>query len=123
MIGAVSPAVRETCRMTPVRMPLMELGRTMDLMVCQRVAPTFQQASRKVTGTDASASLVEAMMTGNVMTAKVREAAIMERSSGAKSTNAPRPKSAWTMLGTPARLTTARLMMRVYQFSFAYSLR
>src|SRR6185503_19204802 len=123
MMGAVSPAVRLTCRMTPVRMPLIELGKTMDLMVCQRVAPTFQHASRKLTGTEASASLVEAMMTGSVMMASVSEAAIIERSSRAKSTNAPRPKSACTMLGTPARLTTARLMMRVNQFSLAYSLR
>ena len=40
MIGAVSPAVRETSRMTPVRMPLAELGRTTRRMVCQRVAPS-----------------------------------------------------------------------------------
>ena len=37
--------------------------------------------------------------------------------------NAPRPKSACTMLGTPARLMTARLMMRLNQLSLAYSLR
>ncbi len=41
----------------------------------------------------------------------------------AKSTNAPRPNRAWTMLGTPARFTTARLMMRVSQLFFAYSFR
>jgi hypothetical protein len=34
-------------------------------MVCQRVAPTFQQASRKLRGTLASASRVLAMMTGS----------------------------------------------------------
>ena len=32
-------------------------------MVCQRVAPVFQQASRKVMGTEASASRVLAMIT------------------------------------------------------------
>ena len=78
MIGAVSPAARLTCRMMPVRMPLMELGRTTALMVCQRVAPTFQQASRKLRGTLASASRVLAMMTGSVMMASVSEAEIME---------------------------------------------
>ena len=78
MIGAVSPAARLTCRMIPVRMPLMELGSTTALMVCQRVAPTFQQASRKLRGTLARASRVLAMMTGNVMMASVSEAEIME---------------------------------------------
>ena len=41
----------------------------------------------------------------------------------ANSTKAPRPNRACTMLGTPARFTTARLMMRVNQFSRAYSFR
>src|SRR6266850_6205594 len=116
MIGAVSPAARLTWRITPVRMPLIELGSTMDLMVCQRVAPTFQHASRNDCGTDAKASLVEAIMAGMVIMASVSEAARMERSRWKNRTNAPRPKSAWTMLGTPARLITARLMMRVNQF-------
>ena len=64
MMGAVSPAARLTWRIRPVRMPLMELGSTTARMVCQRVAPTFQQASRKLRGTLASASRVLAMMTG-----------------------------------------------------------
>ena len=54
MIGAVSPAVRETSRMTPVRMPVIEFGRTTRRIVCQRVAPMFQQASRKACGTACS---------------------------------------------------------------------
>jgi hypothetical protein len=66
MMGAVSPAARLTWRITPVRMPPTEFGSTMRRMVCQRVAPTFQQASRKLSGTAASASLVLAMMTGRV---------------------------------------------------------
>ena len=41
----------------------------------------------------------------------------------ANNTKAPNPKSAWTILGTPARLITARLMSRVSQLSLAYSLR
>ena len=51
MIGAVSPTVRETSRMTPVKMPLIEFGRTIRQIVCQRVAPRLQQASRKDCGT------------------------------------------------------------------------
>ena len=68
-------AARQTSRMTPVRMPLKELGRTMVRIVCQRDAPMFQQASRKATGTEASASFVAAMMTGRVMMPRVRDAA------------------------------------------------
>ena len=56
----------------------MELGRTTALMVCQRVAPTFQQASRNVRGTLARASRVLAMITGKVMMARVREAEMIE---------------------------------------------
>ncbi len=74
MMGAVSPAARLTCRMTPVRMPLIELGSTTARIVCQRVAPTFQQASRNAIGTEASASRVLAMITGRVMIASVSEA-------------------------------------------------
>ena len=59
-------------------MPLMELGSTTARMVCQRVAPTFQQASRKLRGTLARASRVLAMMTGRVMIARVREAEMIE---------------------------------------------
>ena len=78
MMGAVSPAVRLTCRITPVRIPLIELGSTTARMVCQRVAPTFQQASRKASGTLASASRVLAMITGMVMIARVSEAERIE---------------------------------------------
>ena len=120
---ACTPAARETCRMTPVRMPLMALGRTTTRMVCQRVAPTFQQASRKDRGTAANASLVLAMITGSVITASVSEAARIDWPRPAASTKAPRPNSAWTMLGTPARLMTATWMRRVNQVSRAYSWR
>ena len=76
-------------------------------MVCHRVAPTFQQASRNERGTAASASRVLAMITGSVITASVSEAARIDWPRPAASTNAPSPNSAWTMLGTPARLITA----------------
>jgi hypothetical protein len=122
-IGAVSPAARETCRITPVRMPLIELGSTIVRMVCQRLAPMFQQASRKFRGTLCSASLVLVMITGKVITASVRDAANTDSPRSANITNAPTPNKAWTMLGTPARFTTARLMTRVNQLSRAYSLR
>src|SRR5437899_13008794 len=78
MIGAVSPAARDTCRITPVRMPLIELGRTMYRIVCQRVAPTFQHASRNAIGTAARASLGLAIMTGSVVLARVSDAARMD---------------------------------------------
>ena len=74
-IGAVSPAARETCRITPVRIPLIELGRTTVRIVCQRLAPMFQQASRNAIGTLASASRVLVIMTGSVITASVQDAA------------------------------------------------
>ena len=92
-------------------------------MVCQREAPRFQQASRKAMGTAARASRVLVMITGSVITASVQEAASSERPMPANITNAPTPNRAWTMLGTPARFTTARLMIRVSQLSRAYSLR
>src|SRR5687767_2702963 len=107
--------------MTPVRIPLIEFGRTTALIVCQRVAPTFQHASRNVIGTDARASRVLAIITGRVITAKVSEAAITDLPMPAARTKAPRPNSAWTILGTPARLMTARFTKRFTQLSLAYS--
>ena len=77
--GAVSPAARDTWRITPVRMPLIELGSTIVRIVCQREAPRFQQASRKAIGTAARASRVLVMITGRVITASVQEAASSER--------------------------------------------
>src|SRR5687768_9713587 len=123
MIGAVSPAARETWRITPVRIPLMELGRTMDLIVCQRVAPTFQQASRKVIGTEARASRVLAMMTGNGRHASVRDAARMDLPNLAANTNASNPNKAWPMLGAPAILMLARVISRANRLSSACSFR
>ena len=112
-MGAVSPAARETCKITPVKMPLIELGSTIVRIVCQRLAPMFQQASRNVIGTLARASFVLLMITGRVMIASVHEAASTDSPMPANITNAPTPNSACTMLGTPARLTTARLTIRV----------
>ena len=63
------------------------------------------------------------MITGKVITASVQEAASSERPMPANITNAPTPNKACTMLGTPARFTTARLMIRVNQLLRAYSLR
>ena len=63
------------------------------------------------------------MTTGSVITASVRLAARMLVPILKKSTNAPTPNRACTIEGTPARLMIARLMMRVNQLSFAYSLR
>ncbi len=123
MIGAVSPAARDTSKITPVRMPLIEFGRTMWRMVCQRVAPTFQHASRNDLGTAASASLVLVMMTGSDMIASVSEAARIDLPIPANRTNAPSPNSACTMLGTPAKFSTARFTTLVNQFSLAYSFR
>src|SRR5437762_13699856 len=78
-MGAVSPAARATCKITPVKIPLIELGRTIVRIVCQREAPRFQQASRNDIGTDASASRVLVMITGRVITATVHAAASSDR--------------------------------------------
>jgi len=123
MMGAVSPAVRETSRITPVRIPLIELGRTTLRIVCQRVAPMFQHASRNACGTAWSDSRVATITTGSVMTARVRLAARIDCPILKKSTKAPNPKSACTIDGTPARLMIARLMDLVSRLSGAYSLR
>ena len=123
MTGAVSPVVRETSRITPVRMPLTAFGSTTRRMVCQRVAPMFQQASRKAKGTACRDSRVATMTTGRVMMARVMLAARMLVPKPKKMTKAPTPKRAWTMEGTPARLMMARLITRVNQLSGAYSLR
>src|SRR3954466_4207058 len=88
-IVAVSPAARATCKMTPVKIPLIELGKTMVRIVCHRDAPRFQQASRNDIGTLASASRVEVMITGSVITATVHAAAISDLPMFAKYTNAP----------------------------------
>ena len=60
-------------------------------IVCQRVAPMFQQASRKDIGTEPRASRVLVMITGRVITARVQEAASIDLPMPAKSTNAPTP--------------------------------
>src|SRR6266446_5435493 len=117
-IGAVSPAARDTVRITPVRIPLNELGRTIVRIACQRLAPRFQHASRKACGTAPKASLVLVTIRGKFITAIVREAVrrpachlVSESFGSAKKrlktgsitrTNAPSPKRPWTMLGTPA---------------------
>ena len=94
MIGAVSPAVRDTSRITPVRMPLIEFGSTTRQMVCHRVAPMFQHASRKACGTAWSDSRVATMTTGRVMMARVRLAARMLVPKRKKMTKAPTPNRA-----------------------------
>src|SRR5262245_1778705 len=102
-------------------MPLTEFGKTTWRIVCQRVAPTFQHASRNERGTAARASFALALITGSVMLASVNDAARIERPTPANTTKAPSPNIACTMLGTPARLTTAKLTTRVKEFSLAYS--
>ena len=108
-MGAVSPAARDTCRITPVRMPLSELGSTMVRIVCQRNAPRFQQASRKAMGTAARASRVLVIITGKVITARVQEAASIERPMPAKSTNAPTPNKRMHDAGHPGQIDHAQI--------------
>ena len=60
-------------------MPLIELGSTTFRMVCQRVAPRFQHASRKARGTAFNDSRVEVIMTGMVMIASVSDAEMIEK--------------------------------------------
>ncbi len=63
-------------------------------MVCHRVAPMFQQASRNALGTAWRDSRVATMTTGRVMMARVREAARMLVPNSKKRTKAPTPKRA-----------------------------
>jgi hypothetical protein len=94
IIGAVSPAARHTCRITPVKIPLIEFGRTIVLIVCHLLAPTFQQAVLNDLGTEARASVVDTMITGRVIIASVNEADIIDLPIPANNTNAPTPKRA-----------------------------
>ena len=55
--------------------------------------------------------------------ANVKDAEMIEYPNFAAYTKAPRPNNACTMLGTPARLITARLITRLNQLSRAYSFR
>ena len=102
-------------------MPGSAFGRTMCQMVCQRVAPRFQLATRKLYGTAWSAAFVDVMITGSVMTPSVSPPARMDVPRLRKSTNAPRPNSACTMDGTPARFTMAKSTTRASVDSPAYS--
>ncbi len=104
MMGAVSPAVRETSRMIPVRIPLTALGSTTRRMVCHRVAPMFQQASRKARGTAWSDSRVATMTTGRVMMARVRDAARMLVPKRKKRTKAPTPEESVNDGGNPGQV-------------------
>ena len=99
----------------------MAFGSTTARMVCQRVAPMLQHASRNAWGTAARLSRVDTITTGRVMIARVRLAARMLVPKLKNSTKAPTPNRAWTMDGTPARLMIARLMIRVRVLSGAYS--
>ena len=94
IIGAVSPVVRAISNISAVNMPLIEFGRTTLQMVCHRVAPIFQQASRKAWGTACKDSLVATITTGKVIMPNVALAAKILVPKLKKSTNAPTPKSA-----------------------------
>ena len=111
MMGAVSPVVRETSRMTPVRMPLTAFGSTTRWMVCHRVAPMFQHASRNASGTAWSDSRVATITTGRVMMPRVRLAARMPRAEAEEDvTNARRPRtSAWTTRRHPREVDDAEV--------------
>ena len=79
MIGAVSPAVRDTCRITPVRMPLIEFGSTIAADGLPARGPDVPAGlAKRCAAPLASASLVLAMITGMVMIASVSEAARIE---------------------------------------------
>ena len=108
--------------MTPVSMPLIALSRTIRRMVCQRVTPMFQQATRNASGTACSDSLAATMTTGRVMIATVRLAVRILVPKPKTMTKAPTPNRACTIDRTPMRLIITRLMTLVNQLSAAYSL-
>jgi hypothetical protein len=65
--GAVSPEMRASARMTPVRMPGSAAGTTTEKTARARVAPSARAPSRMLPGTSSSSSSVVRAMTGIIM--------------------------------------------------------
>ena len=74
--GAVSPAMRATASVAPVRIPPIACGRTIPSVVRQRGDPRPSAASRSEFGTSASTSIVERATSGSMITASARPPAI-----------------------------------------------
>ena len=122
MIGAVSPAVAADDLEDDAGENPADGVRQHHLVriVCQRVAPMFQQASRKAmcgTALQRLARRDDDHRQGHDGQRQARRRECWRRSSEEQDTKAPTPNSACTIDGTPARLTIARLITRVSQLS------
>ena len=122
-MGAVSPAALPMLKMTPVRIPGREAGRTIFLMVCHLVAPRARDASLKDWGMDVNASREAEMIPGSIRMPRVRLPDRMETPNPRYLTNTARPKRPKTTEGTPARLFILILSILVTRLSGVYSVR
>ena len=71
----MSPEIRATASVAPVRIPPIARGNTTPSVVRQRGAPKPRAASRSEFGTSASTSIVERATRGSMMMASPNEAA------------------------------------------------
>src|SRR5699024_3536047 len=121
--GAVSPIALDNARMIPVIIPGIAAGSMILETVCHLVAPIPMEASRTNPGTALIASCAATTITGMIMSASVRPAAITELSTDTCLTNYVRPTSPKTTDGTPARFEMFIVMKLVILFFGAYSSR
>src|SRR4030042_3705794 len=104
MRGAASPTALERARITPVKIPPSDAGKTWYHMVCHFEAPMAYEASLIDCGTALMLSLVETMITGRISRDKVM---LPARTLGpifnilAKISS---PNNPYMIEGTPARL-------------------
>ena len=113
-------------RIVPVKMPGAAYGRTWLRTTSHRVAPTPNAASRMAPGTARSASAEVMITIGSTRIAIVRPPDSRLRppvKSASATTKIARPRSPYTIDGTPARLRTIVLINRVNRESCAYSSR
>ena len=112
MIGAVSPAVRDTSRMTPVRMPLIEFGSTIAANRLPARRSERSSSPRETPGAPPGATRGSSHDDHGEGHHRQGQAGGEDARAelGRRCTNAPTPKSACTIDGTPARLMMARLM-------------
>jgi hypothetical protein len=92
-MGAVSPAALSNPRITPVIIPGRDWGRTILLIVCQRVAPTDMLTTRNDWGTARNASSAVLMISGRVIIERVNDPAKILVPNLKNITNIPKPNN------------------------------
>ena len=78
MRGAVSPAILDTAKSTPVKRPFLAAGSTTFKVVRQLCTPSASDASRRVFGTSFRDSSVVLVISGIMINANAIEPAIAE---------------------------------------------